>query len=262
MRKYWIRFLSALETEFQYRANLFGWMLVGAIGPAVMVFVWLAVLEQQASVGGYGRGDFILYYLLTTVGWYIVGGSFARSLGTAIRSGDINKSLLQPYSVVLGKAVWEQAWKFLGLILSLPVCALILYLTRDTLAFKLDLANMLGLTLSLIGGALIFGLMEAILGILAFWMTEIWPAVETNDMLMQLFGGILAPITLLPPAVQTISAYLPYQYIFFEPVAILLGKQPNSMEVVTKQAIFVAMLYLLYKLLWRAGIRKYEGTGG
>lgn len=262
MKKYWVRFLSGIETEFQYRANLFGWMLTGAIGPAVMVFVWFAILEQQASVGGYGKSDFILYYLLTTVGWYIVGGSFARPIGTAIRSGDINKSLLQPYSVILGKAVWEQAWKFLGLLLSLPVCALILYLTRETLEFSLNVAILPMLVLSLIGGALIFGLMEAIVGILAFWMTEIWPAAETNDMLLHLFGGILAPITLLPPIVQTISAYLPYQYIFFEPVAILLGKQPNPMEVIAKQTLFIVILYLLYKLLWRAGIRKYEGTGG
>lgn len=262
MKKYWVRFLCAIETEFMYRTNLFAWMILGAMGPAIMVLVWLKILQDRPSVGGYDQGDFILYYLLTTVAWYIVGGEFARPIGTAIRSGDINKSLLQPYSVVLGKAVWEQAWKLLSLVLSLPICGLILYLTREMIDFRLDLSLMPGILLSLLGGALIFGLIQAIVGIMAFWMTEIWPIAEMNSVFLQLLGGMLAPLTLLPPLIQSISLYLPFRYIFFEPVAIILGKQLAPMEVVVKQAIFVVILYVSYKLLWRAGIRKYEGIGG
>lgn len=262
MKKYWYRFLSAIQTEFQYRTNLFAWMVVGAIGPLIMVFVWIRVLELQPTIGGYGKSDFILYYLLTTVGWYIVGGEFARPIGTAISSGDINKSLLQPYSVILGKAVWEQAWKLLSLLFSLPICALILYLTRDYLEFTFSISTLPFLLLSLIGGALIFAIIQAIIGIMAFWMTEVWPMAEMNDMLIQLFGGMLAPITLLPVFIQNISVYLPFRYIFFEPVAIVLGKQPNPMDIILKQWIFIVILYAIYKILWKVGIRKYEGTGG
>jgi ABC-2 type transport system permease protein len=105
-------------------------------------------------------------------------------------------------------------------------------------------------------------MLQAIMGIMAFWMTEVWPVTEMNDMLIRLLGGMLAPMTLLPTIVQNISLYLPFRYIFFEPVAIALGKQPYPMEVVAKQAIFILLLFGIYKLLWRAGIRKYEGIGG
>ena len=234
---------------------------MGAIGPMIMIFVWLAILKQQPSVGGYDRSDFILYYLLTTVAWYIVGGEFARQIGTAIRSGDINKSLLQPYSVILGKAVWEQAWKLLSLIMSLPVCILILYMTRDMIVFHLELSLVPVIILSLFGGAIIFALIQAILGIMAFWMTEIWPVTEMNRMLLQLLGGMLAPITLLPPLVQSIKLYLHFRYIFFEPVARILGKQLDPTGVVIKQAIFIVCLFVIYKLLWKAGLKRYEGIG-
>ncbi len=262
MRKYWVRFLSALESEFQYRANLIWWMIVGAIGPLVMTLVWFSVLQERPDVGGYGKSDFVLYYLFTTLGWYIVGGEFARPIGTAIKSGDINKSLLQPYDVILGKAVWEQAWKVMSLILSLPVVAMILYLTRDLISFTLDPARIPLIILSLLCGALIFAIMQAIIGILAFWVTEIWPFSEMNYMLLQLMGGMLAPISLLPPLVQNISYYLPFRYIFFEPVAIVLGKVTNPVPVIMRQAIFVVLLFGIYKLVWRAGIRRYEGIGG
>lgn len=262
MRKYWFRFLSAIETEFQYRANLIWWMIVGAIAPVVMTLVWFAVIQEQPDIGGYGKSDFVLYYLLITLGWYVVGGEFARPIGTAIRSGDINKSLLQPYSVILGKAVWEQAWKVLSLILSLPVAALILYLTRDFLEFHLELAVVPYVILSLMGGAIIFALIQAIIGILAFWVTEVWPFAEMNDMLLQLMGGMLAPISLLPPLAQTISLYLPFRYIFYEPVAIILGKSIDPGTVIIRQGIFAIFLFVVYKLMWRAGLRKYEGIGG
>lgn len=262
MKKYWFRFLSAIQTEFMYRANLFAWMIVGAIGPVIMVLVWLTILKNQPSVGGYDRSDFILYYLLTTVAWYVVGGEFARPIGTAIRSGDINKSLLQPYSVVLGKAVWEQAWKLLSLIMSLPICILILYFTREMIVFRLDMSLIPVIILSLVGGAIIFALIQAILGIMAFWMTEIWPITELNTMALQLFGGMLAPIALLPPIVQTITLYLPFRYIFFEPVAIILGKQLDPAGVLMKQLLFIFLLFGIYKLLWKVGLRRYEGIGG
>lgn len=262
MKKYWVRFLSALQSEFQYRANLVMWMVVGAIGPIVMTLVWFAVLREKGSVGGYGQSDFVLYYLLTTVGWYIVGGEFARPVGTAIRSGDINKSLLQPFDVILGKAVWEQAWKVLSLILSLPAVAFILYVSRDFLSYTWHPENLPYILLSLLGGAIIFAIMQAIVGILAFWVTEIWPFAEMNYMLLELLGGMLAPISLLPPLVQTISAYLPFRYIFYEPVAIVLGKTADPVWVIARQGVFIVLLFVLYKIMWRAGLKRYEAIGG
>lgn len=262
MRKYWIRFLSALQIEFQYRANLVAWMVVGAINPLVMTLVWFSVLKERPDVGGYGQSDFVLYYLMTTVGWYIVGGEFARALGSDIRMGKVNKSLLQPYNLVIGKAVWEQAWKVLSLILCLPVVALVLYVTRDFVQFSLDIAMIPYIIMSLVGGALIFALIQAIIGTAAFWVTEVWPMAEMNDMLLQLMGGMLAPIALLPPVFQSISSFLPFRYIFYEPIAIVLGKTTEPLPVLARQFGYVAILFIMYKLLWRAGIKKYEGIGG
>jgi ABC-2 type transport system permease protein len=245
-----------------YRANLFMWMIVGAIGPIIMTLVWFAVLREKADIGGYGRSDFVIYYLLTTLSWYVVGGEFARPVGTAIRFGDINKSLLQPYDVVLGKAVWEQAWKVLSLILSLPAVAIILYATRSFVTFHFDIHRLPYVVLSLAAGALVFAFLQAIIGISAFWVTQVWPFVEMNDMFLQLLGGILAPIALLPPAVQRISAFLPYRYTFYEPVAIIMGKTAEPLPVILRQSLFAVILYIVYRLLWRAGIRKYEAVGG
>ena len=64
--KYFRTFLFALQTEMQYRANLVMWFVVGAIGPLTMVMVWFAILGEKSSIGGYTKGDFVIYYLLMT----------------------------------------------------------------------------------------------------------------------------------------------------------------------------------------------------
>lgn len=237
------------------------WMVVGAIGPVVMTMVWFAVLGERDQIGGYGQSDFILYYLLTTVGWYIVGGSFDRVLGRAIKDGDITKSLLQPYNIVLGKAVWEQAWKVLSLLLSLPIVGLIIFLVKDKVQWGWNWSDTPSLILSLLAGALVFALMQAIIGTMAFWVVEVWPYSEMNEMLLNLLGGLMAPIALLPSSVQVVTMYLPFRYVFYEPVSIVLGKTTNVVDVLMRQWLWVGVLWVMYKLLWRAGIKKYEAVG-
>lgn len=260
--KYFRTFLFALQTEMQYRANLVMWFVVGAIGPLSMVIVWFAILGDRSDIGGYTKGDFVIYYLLITFGWYIVGGEFSRQIGREIRNGGINKTLLKPYSVVLGEAATEQAWKLTSFLVSAPVLLIVMYLMRDYIVFRMIPSQAGWIVLTLFLGAIIFALIQATIGILAFWVTEIWPFAEMFDVVLHLFGGTLAPIALLPLVVQKVTVFLPFRYIFYEPINMILGNQPDPFSVVWKQGLCIVVLYVIYKLTWRAGIRRYEGIGG
>jgi ABC-2 type transport system permease protein len=260
--KYFRVFVLSLQRELQYRSNLVMWLVVGLIGPLSMVMVWFAILGDRADVGGYGRADFVMYYLCYTVGWYIIGGEFARQIGSAIHDGEINKTLLQPYNIVIGEAAKEQAWKVTSLIVTLPAIALILYLMRDYLAWSMIPGTELYLMIVVVLGAILFAQLQAIVGILAFWVVEIWPFTDILEIVLYLFGGTLAPIALLPATIQTVTEFLPFRYIFYEPVSIILGNQLDPVGVIWKQLIFIVILYGIYKMLWSAGVRRYEGIGG
>ena len=227
-----------------------------------MVLVWLTLLGNKAEIGGYDRGDFVLYYLLITVGWYVVGGTFSYQLGGAIRRGEINKTLLKPYNIVIGEAVSEQAWKLTSLIIVAPAIALVSYLMRDYLSWRLPVEQIPQLVVVVILAALMYALTQAIIGILAFWVTEVWPFAEALEITLELFGGLFAPLALLPDVVQRVSLFLPFRYIFYEPVNMLLGNQSDPLAIIWRQGVFVVILGGMYKLIWRAGIRKYEGLGG
>lgn len=259
--KYIRTFLLALQSEFISRANIVGWFIVGAIPSVVLVLVWLAILGDKPSINGFTKGDFVIYYLFITFSWYIVGGNFAFPVGNGIKDGRINTTLLKPYNVVLGLGVQEQAWKVLSFIVALPPAIIVLYLFRDDIHIKLTLIQSVALFISLVLGAINFAFLEALAGISAFWITEFWPVLQVNEMLLSLFGGRMLPLTLMPPAILFIANLLPYKYTFYIPVSILLSKSTNIYLDIGLQFLYMGILALIYQFVWIKGIQKYEAIG-
>ncbi len=259
--KYLRAFFLALQTEFMSRANIIGWFIVGAIPSLILVLVWIAILGDKRSINGFTKGDFVIYYLFVTFAWYIVGGSFVFPVGNGIKDGRINTTLLKPYNVILGMFVQEQAWKVLSFIIALPPTLLVLFLFKDDIHIKLSLIQSIILFISLILGALNFAFLEAIAGITAFWVIEIWPVAHLNDMFLSLFGGRMLPLTLMPASILFAANLLPYKYTFYIPVSILLAKSSNIYLDVGIQLVYVFVLFFIYKFIWNRGIRKYEAVG-
>ena len=134
--KYWRTFLLTIQTELQYRANLVLWMIEGAIAPVVMILAWFVVLGNRSEIGGYTHGDFIMYYLAVTFGWYVVAGTYSQMVGRAIKLGEINITLVKPYNVVMEKMVREQAWKFISLVIAIPMLMVVAYMLRAYFTFS------------------------------------------------------------------------------------------------------------------------------
>lgn len=262
MKSYFRIFLLGLQTQLQYRVNLFGWMLVNFIPTIVFILVWLVILGNKTHIQGFSKSDFILYYLFTTAIWYIVGGNFARAIGDAIRDGEMNKNLLKPYNVLFEKFMLEQAWKCMSLLVVIPASGIILWYFRDIFTFTFSFSMLFYLLLSLILGGIIFALIEIIVGLSGFWFTEIWSIAYVSEVVLELFGGRMAPIDLMPPWLQTISHILPFKYIFYTPTAILLNKSPNPPVDIAIQCLYVVLLYVIYKVLFAKGIARYEAIGG
>jgi len=251
----------ALQREFIGRINIAGWFVVGTIPTIVLVLVWFAILGEQGSLNGFTKGDFIIYYLAMTLSWYIVGGNFGRSVGNKIKNGTINTTLLKPYNIVLGNGIEEQAWKVLSFLFAMPAALVIIILFRDTIHVSFPPSQSIFLIVSLILGGINFALMEALIGISAFWVTEIWPVAHVNDILQSLFGGRYIPLALMPPSLLWLTNILPFKYLFYVPVSILLSKNTQPILDIGIQLLYVILMFVVYKIIWYMGIKRYEGVG-
>lgn len=259
--KYVRTFLLALQVEFSSRINIFGWFLCSLLQSLLLMFVWFSILGERQSISGFTKGDFAVYYLFIMVGWYIVGGTFGLSTGRKIKNGMINTTLLKPYNVVLGQCLEEQAWKAISFFLALPIVGLIIFLLRDIISIHLSSGHILLLIVSLILGGINFALVQGLIGISAFWITEVWPVDHLRVILLSLFGGLLVPITLMPPIVRFFADFLPFKYMFYVPVSILLSKNPAPYFDAGIQLLYIGILFGIYKLVWNSGIKKYEAVG-
>lgn len=260
--KYLRTFLLAIQSQLQNRGNLLGWFLVVAVPPVIFVAIWLSILGNKQNVGGFSKSDFIVYYFFQSLSWYIVGGTFSRWYGDWIKNGTINKTLLKPYNVILEIFLREQAWKVMSLIISLPIVVVLIILLHNYINIHLTLYTVFLTIFSLALGGINFALLEAIVGNSAFWITYVWPIADFETILLDLFGGLLVPIALMPKTLQQIAFFLPFKYIFYTPTSIFLQKSKNPIFDIFIQLLFILMLFIFFRILWSLGIRKYESVGG
>jgi ABC-2 type transport system permease protein len=102
------------------------------------------------------------------------------------------------------------------------------------------------------------------LAVTAFWTTrvtalfEVWYAVEFFT------SGRVAPLSVLPQWAQNIAGALPFQWMFYFPLELFLGRltQAEALHGFLMQGLWLAAVILLMRVVWRAAIRQYGAVGG
>ncbi len=245
----------------QYRSFFFilafGWM----IPPLAAMFVWLAA-AGDGGLAGYSRGGFIAYYLILILVNQITYAQSNWTLGDVIREGSLNFWLVRPLPAFWNVLASELAGKVVTLLFVIPVLLLLGFILKPELNpstphFLLFVPSLLmAWALRFMWG---FGLAA-----LAFWTNRADGLLALQDGLVFLFSGIVAPLVLLPGAMQTIAGYLPFTYMVGAPVDILV-RQPEWPEVgrmLLLQSGWVILAFGLCRMIWKFGIRRYEAVGG
>jgi ABC-2 type transport system permease protein len=235
----------------------FGWM----IPPLVYLFVW-STAAGETSIGGLTRGEFVAYYLILIVVNQLTYSQTNWTVGDVIRSGGMNRLLLRPMAPFFEAVATQVSGIVVYSAFLVPVTALLALVlrpelhvqARDALAFLPALA---------LAGLLRF-FWGYWLALLAFWATRADALLTLQDALVFLLAGQVAPTVLLPGALRTASAVLPFRYMLGFPVEILTGQlQPSEVwRGFVFQGLWLAVALALYVLLWHQGVRRYSAVGG
>jgi len=244
----------------QYRGFFFllafGWM----VPPLIYLFVWTTAAGGE-TIGGFSRSTFVTYYLALIVVNQITYSQTNWTVGDVIRSGGLNELLLRPIAPLYDTVAGEIAGKVVYLIFVIPVTALLALLLRPALPATGDL--LLFLPALLLAWLLRF-FWGYWLALLAFWATRADALLSLQDALVFLLAGQVAPVALLPGALQSAATWLPFRYMVGFPVEILTGRL-DAAAIRTGfalQAGWLAVALALSALLWRRGLRRYAAVGG
>ena len=247
-----------------YRTHSMVSILTGPLYFCVQVFIWNAVYSSQETINGMELNQMILYFAVSTLIHYLTMDFADWNLQMLIHTGKFTTYLLRPLNHAFFAFSQKAGHRVLGLLYEfIPVLALITFL------FKINLfpANFLWTLISIILSFFIVFCINYCLGISGFWLTRTNGLCGVFHLFRHMFSGALIPLTFFPLVVQQIMFYMPFQYITYVPAQIWLGDyrlggiEYPIWQIVSIQAGYAVILFILIQVLYKMGIKKFTGIG-
>jgi ABC-2 type transport system permease protein len=262
LRAYRALFLAEFQSAAQYRVQFLLWLVGNVIRPVIFLAAWVAIANARGGdVGGYSAGDFAAYYVVLTLVGQLTQSWNAYEFEQEVRLGRLSPKLLRPLHPVHYAVVGNLVWKAVTLPALLPVLALIAWGFHAH--FALAPWNVaLFIPSVILAGALRF-LSGWVLAALAFWTTRVAAVANIFDQVGFILAGQIAPLALLPGALQSIAYVLPFSYMLGVPADILRGglTVEQALARVAGQVVWVGLSYFGFQVIWRAGLRQYSAVG-
>lgn len=241
----------------EYRADLLLWTLAG-VTPFISMGLWIEAADSARLL--LGPVEFARYFLAVfvvrqlTIVWVI------WDLEREVLEGRLSARLLLPID-----PVWHHAANHVAeRLVRLPSVAL-LVLTFFLLypqAFWLPGPGRLVLfALALSTALLLRFIMQYTLAMAAFW-TERAASLEELWHIPYLFlSGMIAPLEVFPPIVREVALWTPFPYLVYFPANLLVGTPVRVEQGLAVTALWCACFFLLNRLLWRRGLKRYSAMG-
>ena len=250
---------KTIKSETSYVFNTMSASILGLLPVVIIIFLWKAVLKNGGSINNLGLEQIISYYFAAYIVSCIVDASeIAREISTSIRAGQINNFLIKPLSYrryMLQKHIGKKIFQ----IITLSIPSIIFYcIYRENIYIEF---NHLGwFFLSLIMALLLNFYIFFFIGILSFWFIENGGLIQLWKNIMQIITGEKIPLYLFPAAVQAVFFILPFKYVVYFPVSILLEKNMDYGSLLV-QAVWLLVMLLIVRITWDRGCRMNEGVG-
>jgi ABC-2 type transport system permease protein len=253
---------TQLQTQFQYRAATYMY-LVGMIAePVIYLVVWTTIAKQHGgSVQGITVGEFAAYYIVWTLvrNMNIVFTPYGWEW--RIREGQLSAALLRPLHPIHYDIAQFAGGKIIWVVLYLPIAAAL------TAIFKPDLSvtplEVAVFAVAIWGAYLIRTMLLWLLGMVTFWTTRGSAIFETYVMAELLLSGRLVPLKLMPGWAQSLADFLPFQWAFYFPIQTLVGDLSAGELVggLGMQALWIAVGSSLVWVCFRASVSRYTAVG-
>jgi ABC-2 type transport system permease protein len=256
------QFKTSLASMFQYRAALVIWLIGHVLDPVVYLAVWSAVSRSSGgSVGGFDAAQFAAYFIVLMLVNHVTYTWIMYEYEYRVRQGMLSFALLRPVHPIHADIADNVSSKVITLPLIIAAAAVLGLLFRPS--FHLVPWALAASAPALMLAFIVRFLMEWTLALAAFWTTRVSAINQTYFIAMLFLSGQMAPLSLLPPALQKIAAVLPFRWTTSFPVELILGRldYAAALQGLGMQAAWLVLCLFLLRLTWRAGVRVYSAVG-
>lgn len=246
-----------------YRLRYYTGIVTYFIYVSVYYFIWKAIYQQSATIEGFDFSHLLTY---VAVGWIIRSfyyNNIDQQIAIQVMEGKLAMDLIKPVNtqmMYMAQALGESLFRLAMLTLPTAVVLALVFPLRRPAA----LLNFAAFLLSVFFSFFIVAGINFSVGTFAIRLKSILGLLRAKYFLLELFSGLLIPISFFPEAFQKALAVLPFQYISYVPVLIYLG-QLRGAEIVKALAIqvfWVVAMLAIGDVLWRWSSRKITIQGG
>jgi ABC-2 type transport system permease protein len=237
--------------------------MIGMVAePVIYLVVWSTIARQRGGeVGGFTPGQFAAYYIVWTLvrNMNIIFTPYGWE--ERIRQGELTGMLLRPIHPIHWDLGYFAGWKFVVIVMWLPIAAVLSVLFQPTVSFRpIDGAVF---AVAIWGAYLIRSVNYWALGMVAFWTTRVGPIFELAFTAELLLSGRLVPLSLMPEWAQRLADVLPFKWTFGFPIEALVGNLPESelLGGLAMQVLWIAIGTVVVAVIWRFAIRRYSAVG-
>lgn len=266
LRIKWLILKTAIEERLVYRGDFAFSTLVRFLPIVTQIFLWAAIYggDLHRTLNNYRYADMVAYYLLVMVARAFSSmPGLSTSIAESIRNGSVRKYLLQPVDM-LDYLFWHRiAHKLVYYAIATGPFVLVFWLCRDYLPGWPSPWVLTAWICSLVMGFLVGFLIEALIGLIAFWFLEVSSLIFIYMMLNYFLSGHMMPLEWLQEWIPWIT-WLPFRYLAYFPAAIVLGRIPEDALLfeLLLEAAWIVLLLLANRAAFHFGVRRYGAFGG
>lgn len=264
MKKYWHIITNEIQRQFTYRASIAAYAFGNIAELVALAVIWTIVYKNINMIKGYTSGEMISYVVFA---WFFsfltTTYAFERNVARDIHLGTLSNLLVKPQSYIRYVMAVATGRITIAFLIVLAQGAIVFSFFRNTLIFSLDFSTIILLLCMLVATYFINLFLSILIGFVAFWTTEINGTYYSFRVFSRFMSGTFFPISLLPVFFMKASFFLPFVYTIYIPVQLYLGKISfaEGLRGLAIEILWIAALYVIIKIVWRMGLRKYESVG-
>jgi ABC-2 type transport system permease protein len=256
LRVSWLYLKLGVLNELQYRVNFFVSLFQMAIALVTGLVVLALVYSHTQELNGWSQAE-----LLCVLGIQILMGGIIRTsiqpnmirLITEVRDGKLDFTLTKPEDAQVLVSVREvRIWQVVDVVSG----AIVLGVGLSRITTEVGAVDALAFAVALLLGAVLVYCFWLVLATGAFWVVNMWHAVE-------LFDGIFQtgrwPIGIYPP-------WLRFGVTFLVPIAFAVTVPAEALtsrldwQTLAFALVFTVALFAATRRFWRFGLRSYTGA--
>lgn len=262
MKKYWLIFRLSWQNALTYRLNFVMWRVRSVIGFLASYLFWLAIVNSNQTIAGYNPSLLLTYIFVSAFLRNLVFSNVSYSACEEIASGNLSNYLIRPIGYFKNWLTRDLADKALNLSFFAPEIIALYFILKPQIIFPHNF--ILFLVISLLA-ALLYFFLSFLVSTYAFWHPEHngWPLRFLFIMLLDFLSGSSIPLDIFPPAIVKIFQVLPFSYLVFYPNQIWLNRVDTNqiINIFLITSFWLIAFYLIFRLVWRQGLKNYGAYG-